>query len=274
MKLLFEEAAHKCYQPAPARIGKLKDWIKEAEAARAKDNLEPKSNQYDKAEELITYYTFAPLFLSPNAVGLTNRILRIANVSPHEEGVSTKGLERQFPSPEGYTEWLKKRLDKHPVGYIRKQSQLHIKNSQRLEAPTHVDAFIETDKLLILFEIKFTSDISYDTTFNPTRNQLARLIDVGLEATKLNRKQVLVILSTPAEFYENRSRLYYYKIQEYTDPLKIKEDIGWRTVSEIKDSLLGVRWVDLKELISVLYTDFNHKDTQEAMEFFKERNLA
>jgi hypothetical protein len=274
MKLLFEEAAQKCYHPAPARIGKLKDWIAEAEAARAKDNLEPKSNQYDKAEELITYYTFAPLFLSPNAVGLTNRILRLANVSPHEEGVFSKGLERQFPSPEGYTEWLKKRLDQHPVGYIRKKSKLHIKNSQRLEAPTHVDAFIETDKLLILFEIKFTSDISYYTTFNPARNQLARLIDVGLEATRLNRKQVLVILSSPAEFYESRSRLYYYKIQEYTDPIKIKEDIGWRTVSEIKDSLLAIRWINLKELISVLYTDFNHKDTQEAMEFFKERNLA
>lgn len=274
MKLLFEEAAHKCYRQAQARVARLKDWITAAEAARAKENLDPRANQYDKAEELVTYYTFAPLFLSPNAVGLTNRILGLAKVSAYEEGVSSKGLEKLLPSPQGYMSWLKKRLDKHPVGYIRNQSELHAKNNLKLESPTHVDAFIETDKMLILFEIKFTSDISYNTVFNPQRNQLARLIDAGLEATRLSHKKVLVIISTPSELYESRSRLYYYKVQEYLDPQRIQEDIGWRNVSEIKERLLAVRWIDLKELISVLYRDFNHPDKEEAMKFFKERNLT
>jgi hypothetical protein len=62
-------------------------------------------------------------------------------------------------------------------------------------------------------------------------------------------------------------------VQEYIDPLRIKEDIGWRTISEIRDNLLAVRWISVQDLISTVYKDFNHKDTCEAIEFFKERNL-
>ena len=131
----------------------------------------------------------------------------------------------------------------------------------------------ETDKLLIFFEIKFTSDISYDTTFNPCRNQLARLVDVGLEVNEHNGKEVLVILSTPRRFFERKSRLYYYKIAEYAHPEKIKEDIEWRSLSTIRDNVLAVRWIALEDLIDVLYKDFEHKDKNEALEFFKERNL-
>lgn len=132
--------------------------------------------------------------------------------------------------------------------------------------------FIETDKLLIFFEIKYTSDISHSTTFNPYRNQLARLIDVGLEVNEHNGKEVLVILSTPRRFFESKSRLYYYKIKEYTDPAKIKEDIEWRSLSTIRDNVLAVSWIALEDLIDALYKDFEHGDKKEALEFFKERN--
>ena len=142
-----------------------------------------------------------------------------------------------------------------------------------MESNTHVDAFIETDKLLIFFEIKFTSDISYDTTFNPSRNQIARLIDVGLEVNEHNGKEVLVILSTPRRFFEKKSRLYYYKINEYTNPERIKEDIEWRRLSAIRDNVLAVRWIALEDLIAILYRDFEHEDKKDALEFFKERNM-
>ena len=273
MKLLFREAAQNCYQPETARIKKLESWIAQAESARAKGNLEPRPNQYDKAEELVTLYTFAPLVLGLNKVGLTNRILGLAGVSPFEENMEDWGLERQYPPSAGYLKWLRNYVKNHPISYIRQQADEH-RTNQRLESNTHVDASIRTDKLLILFEIKFTSDISYGTTFNPCRNQLARLIDVGLEAVKSSGKEVLVVLAAPSEFYANGGRFYYYKVKDYSDPVLIQKDIPWRHVSQIRDSLLAVKLIDLKDLISLLYKDFVHPDREQAMVFFKERNLA
>ena len=274
MKLLFEEALEKCFNPLEARIQKLKAWVKQANNARSTGNLESFPNQYDKAEELITFYTFAPLVLSLNRVGLTNRILGLAGVSPYEENVVDVGLERQFRSPAGYLHWLRNEVKSHPIRYIREQSTNHSKTNKPLESRTHVDAFIETDKLLIFFEIKYTSDIAHSTNFNPYRNQLARLIDVGLDLAKYSGKEVLVLLSTPSKLYESRSKLYYYKVQEYSDPLMISRDIAWRNVSEIRDNLLAVRWIALEQLVSLLYKDFVHPDKEEAIEFFRERNLA
>ena len=128
--------------------------------------------------------------------------------------------------------------------------------------------------IITFFEMKYTSDISYCTTFNPCRNQLARLIDVGLDAAKCSGKEILVLLSAPSRMYESRSRLYYYKVQEYSDPLMIKRDIAWRTVAEIRDNVLAVRWIALERLVNILYEDFNHPDKEEALRFFRERNLA
>ncbi len=272
MRLLFKEAIQTCFNPPEERLKKLNAWVENANSAKDVENLDAKLNQYDKAEELITFYAFAPLVLSLNKVGLTNRILALAKVSAYEENVADVGLERQYRPPKGYLKWIKDDVKNHPVKYIREQAKAH-KPNQRLESNTHVDAFIETDKLLIFLEIKFTSDISYSTTFNPCRNQLARLIDVGLDVNEHNGKEVLVILSTPRRLYEKRSRLYYYKVKEYTDPAKINEDIEWRSVSEIRDNVLAVRWIALEDLIDALYKDFEHDDKNEALAFFKERNL-
>lgn len=272
MRLLFKKAISTCFNPAEERLKKLNAWVKNANSARDTESVNAKLNQYDKAEELMTFYTFAPLVLSLNRVGLVNRILSLAQVNAYEENVIDVGLERQFRPPKGYLKWLREYVKNYPVKYIRYQANAHRPN-QRLESNTNVDAFIETDKLLIFFEIKFTSDIAYDTTFNPCRNQLARLIDVGLEVNEQNGKEILVILATPRKLYEKKSRLYYYKIKEYTDPAKIKEDIEWRSVSTIRDNVLAVTWIALEDLIDALYKDFEHDDKIEALAFFKERNL-
>jgi hypothetical protein len=271
-RLLFEDLAKKIF--TSARVQKLQSWIENADSARTSKTLDASANQYDKAEEIITFYTFAPLLLSLNKVGLTNRILGLAGISPYEENVAGVGLERQYPPPAGYLHWIRNEVKSHPLRYIREKSTDYSRANKPLESRTHVDAFIETDKLLIFFEIKYTSDIANSTTFNPYRNQLARLIDVGLELAKCSGKEVLVLLSTPSKLYESRSKLYYYKVQEYSDPLMISRDIAWRNVSEIRDNLLAVKWIALEQLVSLLYKDFVHPDKEVAMEFFRERNLA
>lgn len=274
MRLLFKEAIPKCFNPPEDRQKKLNTWVENANNARteAKPNLEAYANQYDKAEELITFYTFAPLALSKNKVDLTNRILSIAKVDIPASEVVDLALERQYEPPKGYLEWIRQEVKNHPVRYIREQAIKHEPN-QRLESNSHIDAFIETDKLLVFFELKFTSDIAYETTFNPSRNQLARIADVAIEASEQKGKQALVILSTQRKLFEKKNRLYYYKINAYTNPKKIAEDIEWRNPSQITKNLLAIKWVALEELIEVLYKDFEHEDREDALLFFKERDL-
>jgi hypothetical protein len=274
IKLLFKIAAEKCFVAPEKRTQKLTAWIENPNQARNSTNLDALENQYDKAEELITYYTFAPLVLSLDRVGVINSILGLVGVSPFEEQVVDVGLERLFPSPKGYLRWIKKEVANHPIRYVREQATNH-KSNQKLESDTHADAYVETDKLHILFEIKYTSDIAYETTFNPYRNQLTRLADVGLELSQTTGKKTLIILSTPKKFFEKRSRLYYYKINDYKNPEKIKEDIEWRkNLASISDNLIAIKWVALEDLVQVLYEDFNHEDKEAALEFFKERNIV
>ena len=272
MRLLFENLAKKHFTKEGTR--KFKDWIENANKARETNFLDEKANQYDKAEELITFYTFAPLELREDKNDVVQDILRLANVHESVRGKINVSFEKQLRPPKGYLMWLTKEVGKHPVRYIREQGKEHTKTGKRLEANTHVDTIIETENLLILIEMKFTSDISTQTIFNSNRNQLARTIDVGISEAKKKGKRLVVLLCSPSEFYHKRSKLYYYKIQEYSDFYKIKEDICWRELEEIKECVLAIAWVPLEKVIEVIYGNFSFPELDKAKEFFKERNLA
>ena len=58
-RFIYEDIAKKLL--TPKRVLKYKNWVEKAEKARRTGSFDEKENQYDKAEELITFYTFAPL---------------------------------------------------------------------------------------------------------------------------------------------------------------------------------------------------------------------
>ena len=274
VKLLFEEAALECFSPARARVRKFKNWIEHADSARKTGNLHSFQNQYDNAEELITFYVFAPLILSSNKAPLIDEILRLAEIKAHVDSIVNVSLERLLQPPSGYLAWLQGQVDNHPIRYIREQAQSHKNGNRPLETATRAGAFIETENLVILVEIKFTSDISVETPFNPCRNQLARLIDAGIDVASAKRKKLVVFLSTPSGFFETKSRLYVYKIKDYSALGEIQEDISWRTQKQIKANFLAVKWIPLEDVIKTIYRDFTHPDKNEALTFFAERKLA
>ena len=272
MKLLFEDLAKKHF--TKDRIQKYRDWVENANKARNTGSLDERLNQYDKAEELITFYTFAPLALREDRKDVIDEILKLANIHEHFEKPVNLSFERQYQLPKGYLKWLTKEVGNNPVTYIREQGKEHVKRGRRLEANTQVDAVIEAKNLLILVEVKFTSDISSQTTFNPKRNQLARTIDVGIsEVKKSENRKLVVLLCSPSEFYLEKSRLYYYKINEYSDFNRVGEDISWRDSRDIKKNLLAVAWLPLERIIKIIYQDFRFPDIGEAERFFTERNL-
>jgi len=272
MKLLFENLAEKHF--TKERIRKFKDWIENANRARETKSFGKKANQYDKAEEIITFYTLAPLELRENSKELVQEILRLANVNEAIGEPISLGFERQFKPPEGYLKWLEKEVSRHPVKYIREQGKDHVDRNRRLEANTHVDTVIKTENLLILVEMKFTSDISAQTIFGSNRNQLARTIDVGISEAKKKGKKLVVLLCSPSEFYHKKSRFYYYKMQEYSDFHKIEQDICWRELEEIKECLLATAWIPLEKVIKITYRNFSFSELEDVKRFFKERNLV
>jgi len=272
MKLLFEDLAKNHF--TAERIQKFRSWIENANKARKAGSLDERLNQYDKAEELITFYTFAPLELREDRKEVVEEILKLANVHESLEEPVNLSFERQFQPSRGYLKRLTKEVSRHPVRYIREQGKERVSKGKRLETNTHVDVVIEAKNLLTLVEVKFTSDISFETTFNPYRNQLARTIDAGISEVKNKGKRLVVLLCSPSEFYHKKSRLYYYKIQEYSDFGKIKEDICWREVEEIKEHVLAVAWVPLEKVIEIAYRNFSFPELDEVERFFVERNLA
>ena len=271
LNLLFEELAKKHF--SKARIQKYRTWVVNANKARANNSMDKKLNQFDKAEELITFYTFAALELREDKKEVTEKILKLANITKSIDEPVILSFEKQFTPPAGYLKWLNKNVSKHPVNYIRKLGKEHVAKGKRLEGNTHVDAVLESKNFLILVEVKFTSDISCEVTFDPNRNQLARNIDVGLAEAKKKDKQLIVLLSSPSEFYNKRNRLYYYKIQEYTNFNEIKKDIEWRYIEEIEKYLLKVAWIPLEKLVDILYQNFEMPEIKEAENFFAERGL-
>ncbi len=273
MKLLFEYLAKEHFQTRQDRFQKLKNWVKNANTAS--NWSDKKAHQYDKAEELITFYTFAPFLLRQDKTELVNRILKLGNISETAIGEVTLTLEKSFHSPEGYLSWLRGVVEESiPVQHVREQAKEHRLRNRTLETGTHADAAIETANFEVFVEMKFTSDISVETTFNPYRNQLARLIDVGIEEAKKEGKKLILLLCSPSVFFVNKSRFYSYKITEYSDYGEIQKDIGWREQHEIEKYVSSVAWVPLESLIKTMYQDFNHPDKDEAMDFFRERKLA
>jgi len=269
--MLFEDIAKK--HLSKERIRKYKAWIENANKAKESRSLGSRDNQYDKAEELITFYAFAPLGLRKDSRQVVQEILGFCGIDEPVEGEPTLDFEEQLSPPRAYLEWLTREVNKHPIRYVREQGREHAEAGKPLETNTHVDVVLEAENLLILVEVKFTSDISSQTTFNAHRNQLARTIDAGMSRLKRDQRLV-VLLCSPSEFYNKKSRFYYYKLQEYTDFNKIKDDIGWRELAEIQKHLLAVAWVPLEKVIEAIYRNLDFPQLDEARAFFKERRLA
>jgi hypothetical protein len=117
-------------------------------------------------------------------------------------------------------------------------------------------------------EAKCLSDCSTTVSYDPLRNQLARVIE-NLLCFQDNGKfpeRIFFTLLTPRIFKENpNSRLYGYKMQEYEDKEKILEDIercsiekrdgGGFVYPDMRQRLAQLRlnWVSYEDLLEPEY---------------------
>ena len=183
-------------------------------------------------------------------------------------------FEANLNSPATYRKWLVQNRDERAiVPYLREAAS---GAGTRLEGPTKVDAILlapET-KTAVVFEAKVLSDLSTHVSFDATRNQLARIIDVVLDDSPSleppldcrDPDRTYVVLVTPKLMSPRgpagaqRSRLYGWLLPEYQDPNSpvlaqhlphrhgelsgIHARLGWVSWEEIDDVCPGsCRWL-------------------------------
>lgn len=175
------------------------------------------------------------------------------------------------------------------------------KKNASFEGNTNLDVYLELECVEglvgVLIEAKFLSDISYQITYNPVRDQIIRNIDCGIDM-KFDRKELddcYFYLLTPGLFRPkefgsrkrylldahgpDRSRLYCYKMLDYVDPVKLKSALPHRHSNKNIDwdriaSHIG--WLTFEDMIELsnnedLVTDPDER--KEINDFFIKRNL-
>jgi hypothetical protein len=121
----------------------------------------------------------------------------------------------------------------------------------------------------VIFEAKVLSDVSTHITFDVARNQLARTIDVMLEANRQLQpplclrepKQTFLVLLTPARMQAqgagnaaSGSRLYGWLMPAYKDPdgSLLQQHLPHRDgqeLAEVAKRLGWARWEDCNTLV-------------------------
>ena len=187
----------------------------------------------------------------------------------------------------------------------QKIEEKKIKEKASFEGSTNLDLMItgksNETKIVCFIEAKFLSDISYQIRYNPVRDQIIRNIDAGINQYVNEEKNDLDSIKNfyffmltpkifrPAKFGEgknselnlfgaNSSRLYCYKMLEYLDWEKIKQNLPhrkfddeiWKTISN------NIGWLTFEDFYTSSQTYNTVEDIEESKmidDFFRERNL-
>ena len=166
-------------------------------------------------------------------------------------------FEVSLPSPPAYRAWLRDHLaERAMIPYVREAAA-----GSRLEGATHVDALLlaEDTGFAVLFEAKVLSDVDGQVSFDVMRNQLARNIDVMLDAnpglapplTKRDPERTCFVLLTPELFKRHpHSRLYGWLLPEYRrDASALARDLTHREPQGVDWRALAARlgWLTFED---------------------------
>jgi hypothetical protein len=275
-----------CLSPAEKHLDYYKKSLKnyrncpEGQAQKRPLKETKKPCQVEKDEKFWTAACLMGIFYSPTrseelikllqkAYGYVPPVPKMSLWEKCIEGNLHLFFETNFPSPEGYKDWVRLNLaDRQFIPYILDSDN----GRKNLEGPTNVDAILlnSDNGFSVIVEAKVLSDISNQTTYDVMRNQIARNVDVMLERnSKLcqplkhrDPDKTLFLLLTPRTFQNSpSSRLYGYKFLDYKhnpeslgrdllhridrDWTAISKRLGWLTWEDFRDVNTDCcRWLD------------------------------
>ncbi len=172
------------------------------------------------------------------------------------EGDLALFFEVNMPSPPSYKDWLRQNLtSQHFIPYILNAAY----RTKNPEGRTVVDAILinPNNGFAVVVEAKVLTDISIDITYDVTRNQIARNVDMMLDENlrlceplcRRDPEKTLFLLLTPEMFKVVPSRRFYgYKFHDYKkNPESLTADLPHRknlTERKISHRLGWLTWED------------------------------
>jgi len=141
------------------------------------------------------------------------------------------------------------------------------------EGNTQVDLILETSETIIFIEVKYRSEISLSTTYDPERDQIIRNVDVGSYVAKEKGKNFYFLLLLPSSNdisiqtltgYRNNPSLVKEKIGDYRDDIK--------DFNSLAKHMSSLYWEDILKLLK--NKDFQQKggiDLNELIEWLKKK---
>lgn len=113
----------------PERASRYRSWVKLSIRAREKGDTGHVANQMDKAEEMLTWVTSAPLQrMSPES--RADAVSEVVGV--HFCEADEPRFEALLRPPKRYLEQLRESVYRHPVRYIREQAKDRIARGRPL----------------------------------------------------------------------------------------------------------------------------------------------
>jgi hypothetical protein len=216
-------------------------------------------------------------------------------------------VEEKLPEIINYRTYLKDALAKENFHLYpdRKEiiSKKLLSDKASFEGNTNLDLLIEgvsqERKITCFIEAKFLSDISYQTKYNPARDQIIRNIDCGIDYVMkknhaIDLKDFYFFLLTPQVFRINEfgnkkesiinnfgadsSRLYCYKMHEYRDYKILKKNLPHRNLSdtEWKSIANNIGWLTFEDFYkySNKNSTLNNNEEKMVKDYFEARNLV
>jgi hypothetical protein len=162
-------------------------------------------------------------------------------------------LWRAVPSPAAYERASRARMAASTDPAHRERAS----DPKPVEGDTEVDIALDGPGVLWFMEAKLHSDLSASTTYDPTRNQLVRNVDVLLEQARGRRAVMsLIVLDRRPD------RLHTQLVAQYrADPRALHALLPHRSRAEL-DAIIGdlrvILWADLLPLLG----DFEPADVR------------
>ncbi|ROP34512.1 hypothetical protein EDC03_2326 [Pseudokineococcus lusitanus] len=167
-------------------------------------------------------------------------------------------LEVGMPSPSSYQHHLRGELPRHVLSWAEVRAG---RAKVKLEGATRVDAVVVSPStgVAVVVEAKVRSDLSTSTTYDVRRNQLARLVDVTLDAHPALAQDSLrhrrpdrtcVLLLTPEVFRDDpASRLYGHLHASYTQrPETLAAHLPHRSEPLVHEAARRLGWATWEDV--------------------------
>lgn len=212
--------------------------LRQRRSGKALDRMLTSTN----SEDWVTWTVFRTLERQPRWFPSLLQVAGLTDVAVTPQPVVA--MWRSAPSPKAYERASRARMaaSSDPL------HQLRAGDPKPVESNTEVDIAIEGATFLWFLEAKLHSDLSASTTYDPTRNQLVRNIDVLLEQARGRRALMsLVVLD------ERADRLHTQLVAQYrADPGALLTMLPHRSraaIDAVVRDLTVIRWSGLLPLL-------------------------